>query len=70
MGETEKKKKEGGAVKSRGEVIHTVASVRSRAPDSGLLFYFVPFALNFLCMKGRARFKAERAVLEPEIVET
>lgn len=46
------KKKEGGAVKSREEVIHTVASVRSRAPDSGLLFYIVPFALNFLCMRG------------------
>ena len=39
-------------MKSREEVIHTVASVRSRAPDSGLLFYIVPFALNFLCMRG------------------
>lgn len=52
-GETEKKKKKREVqLNLEGEVIHTVASVRSRAPDSGLLFYFVPFALNFLCMKG------------------
>lgn len=51
-------------------MIHTMMSVSGGAPDCGLVCYTVPLCLNFSGMKGLAEFKAERAVLEPESVES